>query len=390
MIREVNPEEFASKAASIQVPSEFAPLWSDLEHQDFGEAEHIIFETEPGEVAQFTSATNVGKTTLLLNISLTLACGGEMYPLVKPGRIPRRVLYLDFETRLRRAHSDLRQMTRHLTEQERELIRRNFAISCDYSIGEVPLSLSNKAHMSIVTLRAKALNADLIIIDTAAAAFDMNNENDNAEVARKIQKPLIHLARTTGAAVIYSHHIGKVSEDGAKRESGAYRGRGASAYGCFARTVFNLLSDGSNPDRVTLVCAKSKGERFPDTIMSLDREARWFRPTNDVPLKPVTNDDLVLEMIRASGRSEIKTSEILKALAGRVKQRTIKNCLDRLVDRGEVVSPRRGFWSLTEDCASCATPISDLHNCTNSENGQNPLPENNFKQNGGNLKAAQA
>ncbi len=63
------PEKPTSNANSqtAVAPDGFALSWGELETRGFALPEFILFETARGEVAQLTSATNIGKTTLLLN-----------------------------------------------------------------------------------------------------------------------------------------------------------------------------------------------------------------------------------------------------------------------------------------------------------------------------------
>jgi hypothetical protein len=248
-------------------------------------------------------------------------------------------------------------MTESLNEKERERVRINLSVVCDANIGDEPLSLSNPAHLQLVQLQAREAGADLIIIDTAAGAFNLHNENENAEVTRALQKPLRGLAAATDATVIYSHHIGKAGEAGAARESRAYRGRGASAYGCFARSVFNLEPDAKDRDRVTLACAKSKGVAFDDVVMRLDRAARWFEVTNETPPRIKTNYELVVEAVNEFGRAATR-KEIEFALAGKVTKSSVGRSLEEGVMRGDLIKPKHGLYELAANTQKLA-PIGD-------------------------------
>jgi hypothetical protein len=352
-----HPQDSAISEDNEGVPDNFAPLWGDLETLSLDSLDFVIHETARGEVAQLTSATNIGKTTVLLNTAISVACGKSFPPLVMYSGQPRKVLFLDFESRPQRLYQDIRRMMANLTEDERVLVRKNLAIACDVEFNNEPLSLSRQAHMSLVAQRAKALKTDLIIIDTAAGAFDINNENDNAEVSRRIQKPLKHLARIAGATVLYSHHIGKAGEQGAARESRAYRGRGASAYACFARSVFNLEPDSHDPDRVILTCAKVKGERFNDVVLHLDRLSRWFNLTDETPPKIPTNYELVVGAIDNAGKP-ISLKEIDAELEGRVAKATITRSLINARKRGDIVKLKQGLYVRATN-AQMLAPLGD-------------------------------
>ena len=243
--------------------------WRDFSSQEYEEAEKVIFELEHGEVGMLVAATNIGKTTLALNTALMLAAGGEFAPLVEKKEGGRRVLVIDGESRRGRLQRDIQRMLKDWNSDEIALVDKNFHVMCDSAIGEEPLNLSNERHVRKIIAEAKSLKPDLIIIDTLSALFSLRSENDNAEVADRVMKPLASVAKETGAAVLLIHHIGKQSED-AQAGVAAYRGRGASATGTFARLVLVMNQDKIDRDRVVLTCAKSKGRRFEDTSLKLD------------------------------------------------------------------------------------------------------------------------
>lgn len=72
-----------------------------------------------------------------------------------------------------------------------------------------------------------------VIIDTVAAAFNLKDENDNAEAARAIRQ-MNELSRALGVVVIPVHHYGKGQETGL---------RGASAWRAGADTVVSVLAE---------------------------------------------------------------------------------------------------------------------------------------------------
>jgi hypothetical protein len=231
---------------------------------------------------------------------------------------PRKVLLLNLEGSGGWFQSDLRVMTRHFTEAERRLTRGNFSPTHAPMTRDGLLSLSR--HMRTLEREALKHQVDVIIIDTASMAFDIRNENDNAEVANHVMKPLVNLACKLNCVIILVHHIGKAkSEDGQTREQ-AHRGRGASAWADFSISIFNLEADAKDQNHATLTCGKRKdGERY-ERVLRLDRETRWFMVTDEASPKPLTNDDLVLEAMHTLGRKEMQTAEFEMALTGKVKR----------------------------------------------------------------------
>jgi hypothetical protein len=323
-----------------------APLvksWHEFSAEDLPEAEKVIFELERGEVGVLNAATNIGKTTLALNLAVSLAAGRAFCPLAEEKAGGRRVLVVDGETRRARYQRDIKRMVGTLTADEQERVGENLFFACDALIGGAPLDLTNDAHMAALKREASACRADLIIVDTLSALFSVNSENDNAEMTRRVMRPLDALARATDAAVLVLHHIGKQSED-SRAGVDAYKGRGASAIGGFARLALLLTPHTKDESCVTLKCAKSKGEKFEKIVLRLDPGTRWFAPAKDSAPGKKPNFMMVVETVTAYNRP-VKRKEIGNALADRMSNSTITRNLNEASRLGLLVSHEHGYWS---------------------------------------------
>ncbi len=315
--------------------------WREFSAQPFEEEEKILFELERSEVGLLVAATNIGKTTLALNLALTIAAGGEFLPVAPENTTPKRVLLIDGETRSPRLQRDIYRMMRDWSEPERDKVKDNLYIICDEELGGVPLNLSYEQHMKSVTRTARQHMPDLIIIDTLSALFTVSNENDNAEMVKRVMRPLAALAKETGAAVLVLHHLGKQSED-SLTSNRAYRGRGASAIGASARLVMLLQPDSHDRECVVLSCAKSKGEHFEDVVMRLDRNSRWFSVVSQLSKKN-SSYEAVIEAVCAFGRAA-RRKEIAEALTGKLADSTVTRHLTEAVVRGDLKSPKHGWY----------------------------------------------
>lgn len=347
MIRIVDPYEFARTPAPDELDAEQLALsWEQLSTRLFTEEEKILFELERREVGMLVAATNVGKTTFAINLALSLCVGRTFAPVITASGAPRRVLIIDGETRLPRFQRDVARMIDGFTEDERITVGRNLHVSCERVIGGQPLTLSNEAHMAALVNYVKSFNPplDLIIVDTQSALFHLASENDNAEVSRKVMSPLASLALASEAGVLLLHHIGKYNEDS---QSGirAYRGRGASAGGAAARLVLLITPEPGAPDRVVLSCAKSKGTRFDDTILELDREARWFRATREAPPKRPDHYETVVGIVRAESKP-MRRAGIVKRFEGKLTSRSVERILADAVSAGDLYQPSRGTYAI--------------------------------------------
>ena len=219
------------------------------------------------------------------------------------------------------------------------------------------------------------------MIDTAGAAFDLNSENDNAEINRVIMKPVIdNLARALHCVSVVVGHIGKSKgEQGATRE-GAHKMRGGSVYGDRATSIFNIEGDPQNVDRIIVSCAKEKTGNNFEIVLQLDRNTSWLKLIGDAPLaKRPTSQDKVLAVLTAS-IDPLETQAIVIALAGKVSERAVKGALGKLKDKGLAANPKHGYWQASEqeiivEVETDSTKVQDaishraLHDCTNNGDG---------------------
>lgn len=309
--------------------------------RQFPNRQEIAFDIRRGELALVASKTNVGKSTLVRNALLALATGCEFRPVV-PGGAPRRVLLLDFETSASRLQGDLATMTEAWPAEKRALLDGNLFLVCEGEVGDDPFSLSN--HLGLIESFAARHRVDVIIVDTAAAGFDLRDENSNSEVARDLLKPLLRLSRSVGCAVVLLHHIGKAkSEDGRQRDT-VHQPRGASAFSAYAASVFILEQDAHDQDMVTLACAKRKSGENYEYALELNRVTRRFTCLEEIQCEATAHEKVLWAVLGTQG--EVKRSTINAALDGEVSERTITRCLTRAIERGEIISPKKGCYSV--------------------------------------------
>lgn len=306
--------------------------WGALKNRAFAEGEKIIATLERGECGMMVALPSAGKTTLSLNLALSLITGREFAPLTPPDAPPRRVLILDAETSKARWQRDVWRMTAGFTEDELSLIDDHLHVIAEAEIAGEAVTLSDPTHLGIVARAAMSVQPDLIVIDTLSQFFVLFDENANAEAARKVWRPLQKLARMTRAAILVLHHYGKAGDN--TDTAAVYRGRGASASGGAARFIMLLKPQPSDPDTVTLVNAKAKGLLFEDVKFRLDREARWFKPVP--PRREEVRDanaDLVLGVIT----EPLNGNQIAKKLEGLLSRASVYRYLRELYDAEQVL-----------------------------------------------------
>jgi hypothetical protein len=179
-------------------------------------------------------------------------------------------------------------------------------------------------------------------------------ENSNTEVKSVVMQPLKTLAREANGGVLLAHHIGKPKGEEGGTSSHAYRGRGASNFGCLARSVVTLTADRSDKGRVVLSVPKAKGYRLKDVVMRLDQDARWFRVTDETPPdSPTCLNDVVAYVTR-----QMQTSEIVAGLHPKHSRRAVEDALKDAVTRGRLRKVKHG-WYAPDETTETALPYGE-------------------------------
>jgi len=350
------PDETGRSIQQSRTNSGFYRSLDELFAANIAEAEEIFYGVNRGQVAQIVSVTNVGKSTLMLNVSLALASGQEYPPLVTKASNPRRVLYIDFEATAAELRDDMEKMMLGLRNPD--LARKNFIPVVGAIIDKHPLNLSESAHMTFLIRHAMELSPDLIIIDPVSLAFSLTDENSNAEVIKRVVKPLKRLASRINAAIVFSHHIGKQYETSSE---GAHQGRGASAFGALARTVFNLTGEPRiGYGFIRLWCSKSKrGRPFRPVILKLDDSIRWFELSKEEAssVESLSAEDIA-QYVASKEPDETQTRDIYNAFKHRISESTIKRMLDNALTHNLVSRVGRGRYRRGENYAAHAVPAS--------------------------------
>lgn len=132
---------------------------------------------------------------------------------------------MDFEDTLSYLRKDLSVMLGNFSDLEKLRFNDNALLICEYTDGQgEDLSLSKLPHLSVLTENLNKFAPDLIIIDTISSAFQIRDENNNAEVRRFIMRPLKQLAKDCNAALIAVHHIGKPKGEEGQTKEASFRG----------------------------------------------------------------------------------------------------------------------------------------------------------------------
>lgn len=175
-----------------------------------------------GTVGALVAPGATGKSFFALEAAMSIACsvaGGDLVGLA-PAHTGR-VVYLAGEdpqpALVRRVHA----IGQHLNQSAREAIAENLMLE---PIMGKRLNVMDEAHLRRVI--DYSAGARLIVLDTLTRIHSLD-ENSNGDMAHLVSV-LEHIAATTGAAVLYLHHVNKGSaRDGQTDQQQAARGASA-------------------------------------------------------------------------------------------------------------------------------------------------------------------
>lgn len=239
----------------------------------------------PGRLCLMVGPTNIGKTTLTLEIISQLS-KGEMLWGRYPAKKINKVLYL---------HAEHTIATLQEAANGRGDIPENL-VSVVHEFGDSGpslLDINGRPTPLYTTLRALVaeVKPDLIIAEPISA-FIGTNENDNRE-ARTVVYMLANLGASVNAAVLTHHHVGKAHFDPERsKPEGIASGeaRGAMAFEDAAECVIYLKRTGKKEENhLRIETPKAKGFPISPCTLSFDEDTLSY---NHVPL-PLQERDLI-------------------------------------------------------------------------------------------------
>lgn len=223
-----------------------------------------------GEVHCFAGQPGVGKTTLFAALALVVAGYGRQLGSDLPNDRPRRVLVVSehvgqFETLLYGFCASYALPADEL--KERVLL---------YHAARLTLSeLQGELRHVIRQHKAAGEEPPLVILDTAAASFELEDENDNAAVGAMLAE-LKHVVLATGAPVWIIAHAAKALG----RHDAEITPRGASAYIGDVHGTGSVFREQDLPDWVFLRSLKNRAVRSFEEI-GMQTRIEWHEATDE-------------------------------------------------------------------------------------------------------------
>lgn len=175
-----------------------------------------------GTVGALVAPGATGKSFFALEAAMSIACsvaGGDLVELT-PKKTGRVIYFAGEDPKpalIKRVHS----IGQHLRDSAREAIAANLILE---PIMGKRLNVMDEAHLRRVI--EYSADARLIVLDTLSRIHQLD-ENSNGDMAHLVAT-LEHVAATTGASVLYLHHVNKGSaRDGQTDQQQAARGASA-------------------------------------------------------------------------------------------------------------------------------------------------------------------
>lgn len=319
----------------------------------YGRSEMILQGLFKGDWGLVVGKGGLGKTTFLLNVCICLASGKPFAPIVPEGQPPRRVLYLDFESNPQRLQEQFLKVCEQLTDDENLLVDENLQWAFEPEIAGHPWRMTDPQALKNLAKYIQQHKIDFVIVDTVSQAAALNDENNNAEVQRKIVVPIRRLVKYCDIGMLLVHHEGK-----GKTQTGIhdtqYRARGASALMDAARYQITLLPfSQDNRGLIEVVNSKDKGYRFDKVTMSRNEATHWFSLVQSPPPKPAPKvEDLIIDVLEMS--SESMTTKDISALLPGTSKATLFRALKDLMASGRIIKVEHGQYQTPPN------PLDDL------------------------------
>jgi len=277
----------------------------------------------------------VGKSTLLSRMAYAATSGGEWCGIAVTR--PLRVLYIDEEESDREAYHLFR---RHGPILPADRLR---------VFVEQGLNLDSDQGLALMEREVGAFRPDLVLIDSATAAFGTADGNKNTEVGL-VYGRLRQLRKTYGVTIGLNHHLGKPGET---KRTLLHRILGSVAYGTQSSAVFGAVSH--DADSLELVAVKRRGvpKPWPTMVVGYREEGGLCYLENRGPVEETDSatiacSEWAISHLEERGRpiERAQIVEAAKRLSKPFKDDVVDKSLKHAVSLGLVHKPRRGWYAI--------------------------------------------
>ncbi len=322
--------------ASVMEPNPAAPIveskhvrtWSDLDALTIPDTPMLWDGLLPNkEIALLAGIGGYGKSTLIRQLAIAIACGDRQF-LTRSIHAPnRRVIYVSCEDGQNKTTKILKSYGRQSTPG------LAFIFASQLSLVEVLGEVSSEMHRSPV---------DLIVIDSLGNLF--NGEQNSNSDAQAFYSEFAWLADQ--ALVLFLHHVRKGDHRSTPDQVNI---QGAGAFVQRARAVLMLTGDKHGTERYLHMEKEndvSDTFKYDALVLGFDRDGKRYSSDGDTkpvweigrPAEPIEG----LELLFQEGEKELPAGVLVSRIMGKynLKERAAK---DRLAKSG-LIKIRFGFY----------------------------------------------
>lgn len=240
-------------------------------------------------IAMLSAPTGVGKTAFTMMAAVSIATGRDLLDWkcpAPPGRVGRRVLYVDGEMAMADMKDRLARIMHWLTPEEKKLVRRNLHFYCD---GDQPAGIKHlENQQSRDTIQALLLRYDTEVLMLDNLSVLCNSEAESDPGSWVVMQDWLLKLRREGYTTIFLHHTGKPIQNA----DGTFyhRQRGTSKREDMANTSI-ILEPRFNDTGWHIVFKKHRGYLAPQKLyVMMDwseegfRIAKWKPPEKAIKL----------------------------------------------------------------------------------------------------------
>ena len=303
----------------------------------------------PGQLMEIIGGSGLGKSRMMLNLAINQVLGLDFAGLPVCGR-PLNWLFYGNENNLYRFRTDLRNMLRPLSAEQRERLRGRIFLPTMAQSMDAFVSLQSETNRMKLKTTIQYRNADVVVFDPWGAVID-GDELDDGDVRRTIIEIVDILAAikdkpTVGIILNHSRNGAKELAD-ADGFSAANYGKNSKAIFSVVRNVWNLRPAhfASPVTKIELINAKASDSQ-PYEPRAVDFDPETFTYKLDESFDHVVWQH-ELERAKRSG-SAMSTSQRADATA-RKQDEMERKILQHLSSCGPIYKKELETWMKGEN-----------------------------------------
>lgn len=289
----------------------------------FSQSERIIIAGE----------WSTGKSTVALELAISLATGSRFMGLLPIQSGPYRVLYVDEENGTALAKKRMRQLmlAKGISSEQAKAMPLRY-------LSKNGLSFSTDRGQAAFRRDVERFRPDVIVLDSVIRFFDGDNENDNSQWSRFITKHVMPY-NSQGIAFIILDHVRKPANGkGSNDTDVGQRIRGASDKPGSVDELWCITGD-RHTNKRTMTHERTRWDEYQPALQlswrtSDDKSEAWLEAQ---PEKQGCEELILSHVTRTNGDGALRLDVQQSVLAAGFQQRAFEKALTSLHVKGQIV-----------------------------------------------------